>query len=217
MPTSRVQQAAWREETGRFSSSPPSQPLPPARPLARSPRRPSSGSCWRGHNRRSASVRTSGPRARESKSRLRCRKTDCGASPPAFPPGDACHLPASMHLSRLWLPDRSRAERVGTGLVMTPRSAIKTAAPPTPRPRAAAYPVPPNLSTGDRQWPRRDLNPHGDDSPRDFKSRASASFATRPAARDRSNASTPVANRQLSRGGAACPTRGRLHFRKASF
>ena len=33
------------------------------------------------------------------------------------------------------------------------------------------------------QWPRRGSNPHGDSSPRDFKSRASASFATRPAAR----------------------------------
>jgi hypothetical protein len=31
------------------------------------------------------------------------------------------------------------------------------------------------------QWPRRDLNPHEDYSPRDFKSRASADSATRPA------------------------------------
>jgi hypothetical protein len=30
------------------------------------------------------------------------------------------------------------------------------------------------------KWPRRGSNPHGDRSPRDFKSRASASFATRP-------------------------------------
>ena len=30
------------------------------------------------------------------------------------------------------------------------------------------------------QWPRRELNPHGDCSPQDFKSRASAYFATRP-------------------------------------
>ena len=30
------------------------------------------------------------------------------------------------------------------------------------------------------QWPRRGSNPHGDYSPRDFKSRASADFATRP-------------------------------------
>ena len=32
------------------------------------------------------------------------------------------------------------------------------------------------------QWPRRGSNPHGDSSPRDFKSRASAYFATRPSA-----------------------------------
>ena len=31
-----------------------------------------------------------------------------------------------------------------------------------------------------QQWPRRELNPHGDCSPQDFKSRASAYFATRP-------------------------------------
>ncbi len=31
-----------------------------------------------------------------------------------------------------------------------------------------------------RDWPRRDSNPHGDCSPQDFKSGASACFATRP-------------------------------------
>ena len=33
-----------------------------------------------------------------------------------------------------------------------------------------------------REWPRRGSNPHGAFAPRDFKSRASASFATRPQA-----------------------------------
>ena len=34
-------------------------------------------------------------------------------------------------------------------------------------------------------WPRRESNPHGDHSPRDFKSRASACFATRPSPPER--------------------------------
>ena len=40
--------------------------------------------------------------------------------------------------------------------------------------------TPRQVEIGQRQWPRRGSNPHGDSSPRDFKSRASASFATRP-------------------------------------
>ena len=37
-------------------------------------------------------------------------------------------------------------------------------------------------SARNHNWPRRDLNPHGDCSPSDFKSDASAGFATRPLA-----------------------------------
>ena len=50
---------------------------------------------------------------------------------------------------------------------------------------------------GPIQWPRRGSNPHGDRSPRDFKSRASASFATRP--------EFPRSYHQRARAGSGLP------------
>ena len=150
-----------RDQIGRpFQSN----PLPSARPS----QWPSPGVCQRGRSPPSASAGRAVPSATATTA------TGCGRCNPL-----ARRPPTSV--AAVFVRPSSTA-----GL---PRNSARVAALSGPRGlsrdwyRIGGFQTRPNQRKVRRteiQWPRRDLNPHGDNSPRDFKSRASASFATRP-------------------------------------
>jgi hypothetical protein len=114
-----------------------------------------------------------------------------------LPPGTEWHAQQVGHPPRLLQLRRSRLRRDGKASVarrfrLATRygMARTTSRTSSSSPPASPIPAPPSLVGASFQlaqactplpyWPRRGSNPHGDHSPRDFKSRASACFATRP-------------------------------------